>query len=79
LCQISVLDHGPGVPDEDKKKIFERFFMKQNGRKGKGQATGLGLAISRRIAAAHSGILWVEDNDGGGSVFSFLLPALKRT
>jgi signal transduction histidine kinase len=74
FCVTSIRDQGPGVPDEEKEKIFERFYMLADGRKNPGQSTGLGLTISRRIAEAHSGVLWVEDNPGGGSVFSFLLP-----
>ncbi|HUV12407.1 MAG TPA: HAMP domain-containing sensor histidine kinase, partial [Acidobacteriota bacterium] len=74
FCVLSVRDRGQGVPDEDKERIFERFFVLAKGRKNFGQGTGLGLAISRKIAEAHSGLLWVEDNPGGGSIFSFLLP-----
>jgi signal transduction histidine kinase len=79
FCVISVHDQGPGVPDEDKEKIFQRFFVTEKRRKEPGQGTGLGLAISRRIAAAHSGAIWVEDNPGGGSVFSLLLPLRKSS
>jgi signal transduction histidine kinase len=69
-----VRDRGRGVQDDDKEKIFEKFFVLTKGRKNLGQSTGLGLAISRRIAEAHRGLLWVEDNPDGGSVFHFLLP-----
>lgn len=74
FCVLFVRDRGQGVPDRDKERIFERFFVLTEDRKKPGQGTGLGLAISRKIAEAHSGVLWVEDNPDGGSVFSFLLP-----
>jgi two-component system, NtrC family, sensor histidine kinase GlrK len=72
---ISVADQGPGVPAEEKARIFEKFHqVRRNGRHS-GPGTGLGLAISRTIAEAHHGAIWVEDNPGGGSVFCLLLPA----
>ncbi len=71
---ISVTDSGPGVPDEHKEKIFEKFHQVKQGKKMPGQGAGLGLAISRTIAEAHRGAIWVEDNPGGGSVFYLLIP-----
>jgi signal transduction histidine kinase len=74
-AQISVADQGPGVPAEEKQKIFERFHQVRRDGKRPGQGTGLGLAISKTIVEAHHGALWVEDNPAGGSIFSILLPA----
>jgi signal transduction histidine kinase len=71
---VSVTDSGPGVPDEHKEKIFEKFHQVKQGKKIPGQGAGLGLAISRTIAEAHRGALWVEDNPDGGSVFFLLIP-----
>jgi signal transduction histidine kinase len=71
---LSVSDSGPGVPDEHKGKIFEKFHQVKQGKKLPGQGAGLGLAISRTITEAHRGALWVEDNPGGGSVFFLLIP-----
>lgn len=70
---VSIWDTGPGVPDADKKKIFEKFHQVKLGVKLPGQGVGLGLAICRTIVDAHHGALWVEDNPGGGSVFCLLL------
>jgi len=72
---ISLADQGPGVPAEEKAKIFEKFHQVRRNGKRPGQGTGLGLAISRTIVEAHNGALWVEDNPEGGSVFCLLLPA----
>ncbi len=71
---ITITDHGPGVPDEHKEKIFEKFHQMRSAKMA-GQGAGLGLAISRTIVEAHRGAIWVEDNDGGGSRFILLLPA----
>jgi signal transduction histidine kinase len=76
---VSVADSGPGVPDQHKIKIFEKFHQVKQGKKVPGQGTGLGLAISRTIAEAHRGALWVEDNPSGGSVFFFLIPPGEST
>jgi signal transduction histidine kinase len=70
---VSVADSGPGIPDVDKEKIFERFHQVKQGKKLAGQGAGLGLAICRIIVQAHRGAIWVEDNPGGGSCFRMLL------
>jgi len=70
---VAVRDHGPGVPPEDRGRIF-RSFASGNGALSSGHV-GLGLAICREIVTAHGGTIWVEDAPGGGSVFAFALPA----
>jgi two-component system sensor histidine kinase GlrK len=72
---ISVIDSGPGVSDEHKHKIFQKFHQVKHGMKIAGQGVGLGLAICESIVRAHHGHIWVEDNPAGGSVFSFVLQA----
>lgn len=69
--KVMVKDYGEGVPDKDKKAIFERFEKKtKNGVKG----SGLGLAIVKRAVELHKGQVWVEDNPDGGSIFYVSLP-----
>ena len=65
---IEVADHGPGVPAEDRDKIFEPFFT------GKTQGTGLGLAIARRVVELHGGTIAVDDAPGGGALFRVEIP-----
>jgi signal transduction histidine kinase len=70
---ISITDTGPGIPDSDKEKIFEKFHQIKRGKKVAGQGVGLGLAICRTIIQAHRGAIWAEDNPAGGSRFVVLL------
>jgi signal transduction histidine kinase len=64
--KVYVKDFGPGISDDDKKKIFNRFERLD---KEVVKGTGLGLAIARRVVDLHRGRLWVEDNPEGGSIF----------
>jgi PAS domain S-box-containing protein len=67
LCFV-VSDHGPGIAQEQRERIFEPFFStKEHG-------MGLGLSICRNIASAHGGKLWADNNSGGGADFHFCLP-----
>lgn len=74
---IGVQDNGPGIPDEEKENIFERFYRvpsdSANAGKEKGHH-GLGLAVAREIASAHKGTLTVTDAAGGGALFLLTLP-----
>jgi two-component system sensor histidine kinase HydH len=66
---LEIADRGPGVPEDDRDKIFEPFFT------GKTQGTGLGLAIVRRVVELHHGTIAVHANPGGGAVFRAEIPA----
>ena len=70
-----VADLGPGVPDRDKPRVFEKFRQAHEGSKRAGAGVGLGLAIAAEIVRAHRGAIWVADNRPSGSVFTVLLPA----
>ena len=69
---ISISDQGPGIEDEIKEEIFQRFWRGKESLRNPG--TGLGLAITRGIVEMHNGKIWVEDGDEGGSVFKVSLP-----
>ncbi len=71
--RFSVRDHGPGVPEIYREKIFERFFRMPGALPG---GTGLGLAISREFVWAMGGDIGVENAPGGGSLFWFTLRAV---
>jgi two-component system sensor histidine kinase GlrK len=76
---VSLIDSGTGVANEHKTRIFEKFHQVKRGKKISGQGVGLGLAICKTIIDAHNGNIWVEDNPGGGSIFSFALLAAVPT
>jgi signal transduction histidine kinase/DNA-binding response OmpR family regulator len=72
--QIEVKDSGPGIPPEERERIFEAFHrMRQSDKASEG--TGLGLAITRRLVELHGGRLDVESEPGEGSCFYFTLPS----
>jgi signal transduction histidine kinase len=74
VCQdgtLTVADHGPGVPNEDRQRIFERFWR---GRGASRPGAGLGLSIVAEIAKAHGGSIGVADRPGGGAMFSLRIP-----
>ncbi len=75
---ITVADQGPGVPDEEKERVFERFYQTVSGRSVRRRGVGLGLTICREVIDAHNGAIWLADNPGGGSVFNILLPGAFR-
>jgi two-component system sensor histidine kinase GlrK len=77
VARISVLDRGPGIPNIERKRIFERFHQAGTAQRTNGRGVGLGLALCREIAAAHGGEVQVTDREGGGSAFSLLLPQAR--
>ncbi|HXM52308.1 MAG TPA: HAMP domain-containing sensor histidine kinase [Candidatus Binatus sp.] len=71
-ARLVVLDDGPGIPQEDLERVFERFFQSDASRSGEG--TGLGLAIARWIAKEHGGQVSAANNPQGGAAFTVVLP-----
>ena len=70
---LSVCDNGPGIPDEDKKCVFQRFYRADTAR-GNKQHFGLGLCIASEIVSLHHGSIEVTDTPGGGATFRIHLP-----
>jgi two-component system, OmpR family, sensor histidine kinase MprB len=68
---LTVRDHGPGVPEADRRFIFERFYRSESARSQPG--SGLGLAIVRQIAESHGGRVEVDEAPGGGARFRLTL------
>ena len=75
---VKVKDTGPGIPEEDQPRIFERFYRVDKARSREMGGTGLGLAICQEIIAAHGGEIWLESKPGYGSVFAFTLPKTRH-
>lgn len=71
---VSVKDSGPGIPQEELPFIWERFYKVDKSRERKKSGTGLGLAIVKKIIELHSGRVWAQNCEEGGTEFSFYLP-----
>ena len=73
--KFSVSDNGPGIPPEDKKKIFDRFYQIEKYFTGNVEGAGLGLALVKRLINAYGGNVELDSERGKGSTFSFTLPS----
>jgi signal transduction histidine kinase len=67
--QVRVTDQGPGIPEEDRRRVFEPFVLGENS-----DGTGLGLAIAAAIVQAHGGRISIDDAPGGGTAVTMELP-----
>ena len=72
--RIEVIDHGEGIPESMRSKVFDRFFRADNSRNRETGGSGLGLAIAHSIVSAHSGKIWIEETKGGGATFIIEIP-----
>lgn len=72
---FGVRDTGPGLAEEDKERVFERFYRGSKDRSRETGGTGLGLSLVKHWVAAHGGKTWVESEEGRGSTFYIYLPA----
>ena len=71
---ISVSDTGPGIPEADLSRVFERFYRVDKSRARDPGGTGLGLAIAKHLVELHGGQITVENRPEGGAVFTVTLP-----
>ena len=71
FAELSVSDHGPGIPEDKLKEVFEPFFT------SKAEGMGMGLSIARTIIEAHNGRIWAENRDHGGASFRLRLPIVS--
>jgi signal transduction histidine kinase len=76
---FEVRDHGPGVPPEQRSRIFERFVRLEEGRGRNPEGSGLGLAIVDQVVRAHGGRIEVVAKEGRGAIFRLWLPAAIET
>jgi two-component system, OmpR family, sensor histidine kinase KdpD len=72
--ELRVIDHGPGVPEAERQRIFEAFQRLRARSAVRERGTGLGLAIARGFVEAHGGTIRVETTIGGGATFVVSLP-----
>jgi signal transduction histidine kinase len=71
--QTSIIDQGPGFPEEERTRLFEPFYSRPAGPKGK-RGAGLGLAIVKQLVELHGGKVSIANQDEGGACFNFTLP-----
>ncbi len=70
---ISIIDHGIGISEEDKKHIFDRFYRCDKSRTKK-EHFGLGLSIANELITILDGRIYLEDTPGGGCTFTITIP-----
>jgi signal transduction histidine kinase len=75
--RIRIGDSGDGIPEEARRKVFDRFYRVDGGRSRRHGGVGLGLAIVKAIAEAHGGSVSVHSRPGAGSMFEVRLPGLR--
>jgi signal transduction histidine kinase len=73
-CEVSVEDTGPGVPEEHRPYVFERFYRVDSSRSRSDGGTGIGLTIAKSVVEGHGGRIWVDRSEAGGAAFRFTLP-----
>jgi two-component system phosphate regulon sensor histidine kinase PhoR len=74
---VKVRDHGPGIPEADRKRVFERFYRGKSSLRTRG--SGIGLAIVKRIAEEHHGRAFAESAIDGGAIVGFAIPRRNPT
>jgi signal transduction histidine kinase len=70
---IEVIDHGSGIPDAEKSRVFDRYYRSDKSRNDKSHF-GLGLTIAKELAHLHHGVLTLRDTVGGGCTFQIMIP-----
>ena len=75
FMKLQVKDQGIGISDENKHRIFERFFKVQNKNMEKQEGTGIGLSIVKELVDLHHGTITVESITGAGTIFSIVIPS----
>jgi len=75
---LSVADEGPGIPDSDLGRVFERFYRVDKSRTRDPGGTGLGLSIVKHLVELHGGRVTVENRQPHGALFTILLPSFSK-
>jgi len=76
---IGVHDQGPGIPTDDRAKLFEPFHRARQAETGGVSGIGLGLLVCRSLVEAHGGQIWLESEPGQGTTFNFTIPIYAKS
>lgn len=74
-AELQITDEGPGISEQEKKKIFEKFYRTGNEATRRAKGTGLGLFLVNNISKRHKGQIKIENNPAGGSIFVLTIKA----
>ena len=77
VCSVS--DDGPGIPEKDLARLFERFYRAEKGRSVEGGGTGLGLSITKNIVELHGGSIQAISKYGQGTTIEFSIPTSSHS
>jgi len=72
--EFRVVDDGIGVPENQKAKLFEKFFRADNAKKERPSGSGIGLYLAKRVIDEHGGSIIFKSTQGHGSTFGFIIP-----
>jgi two-component system sensor histidine kinase VicK len=72
--KVSVKDNGVGIPAKDLPHVFDRFYQVEGHLTRRHGGMGLGLSVAKVMVEMHGGRIWVDSEEGQGSIFSFILP-----
>lgn len=75
---VAIADRGPGIPVEDRKRVFDPFYRRDASRNRNVEGAGLGLAIAHNVIRSHGGTITLTDRPGGGLVATIDLPAMPK-
>jgi signal transduction histidine kinase len=78
VVQLSVMDNGIGISEEDQKKIFQKFFRSEDQKAREAPGTGLGLNITKSLVEMQGGEIWFESEYRKGTTFYFTIPVSDK-
>lgn len=79
LITVRIKDSGPGIPPQDRTRVFERFYQVDSSRSAQSGGSGLGLSIAKHIIEAQGGTIWAEAGVPGGAVICFTIPLAEES
>lgn len=77
FIKMAIKDTGVGIPEDEAKNLFQKFFRGSNVSKMKAEGSGLGLYLAKKVVERHGGKIWMESVEGRGTTFFFTLPVVS--